>query len=118
MEIAWPDRRSDVLNALDALASGPPPLTSDGSDPRWPDLTNAVHWLVDDTWWDHNNPRESIGKVLRNDNEAHAVEQVVKVVVTVSERQGSTASDAQWFGDPDWPEVRKLAAQAAAMLRA
>ena len=118
MEIAWPDRRSDVLNALDALASEPPTLTSDGSAPRWPDLTNSVHWLVDDTWWDLNNPRKSIGTVLRDDNEADAVDQVVKLIVTISERQGPTASDAQWFGDTDWPQVRRLAAQAAATLRA
>jgi hypothetical protein len=118
MEIAWPDRRSDVLNALDVLASEPPPLTCDGSDPRWPDLNNSVHWLVDDTSWDHNDPRDSIGTLLRDDNEADAVEQVVQAIVTVSERQGPTASDAQWFGDKDWPQVRRLAAQAAATLRA
>jgi hypothetical protein len=118
MEIAWADRRSDVLNALDVLASEPPSLTSDQSDPRWPDLTNSVHWLVDDTSWDHNNPRESIGTLLRDDNEANAVEQLVNAIVTVSERQGPTASDAQWFRDTDWRQVRRLAAQAAATLRA
>jgi hypothetical protein len=118
MEIAWPDRRSDVLNALDALASEPPTLTSDESDPRWPDLTNSVHWLVDDTSWDHDSPRDSIGTVLRDENEADAVEHVVKVLVTVSERQGATAADAQWYADADWPEVRRLAARAAATLRA
>ena len=77
-----------------------------------------MHWLVDDTSWDRTNPRESIGTLLRDDNEAIAVEQVVKVIVTVSERQGATASDAQWFGDADWPQVRMLAAKAAATLRA
>lgn len=27
---------------------------------RWPDLTNAIHWLIDDTWWDHQPAAEAL----------------------------------------------------------
>jgi hypothetical protein len=118
VRIAYPDRRGDVLNARDVLAAEPPSLTDDENDPRWPDLKNSVHWLVDDTFWDQFDPRDSIGTLLRDEIEAAAVEGFVKVIVTISERQGATATDAQWFGDANWPDVRRLATQAAATLRA
>lgn len=118
MDVEWPDRREDVLNALDTFAAEPPRLSDDELDPRWPDLKNAVHWLVDDTWWDHNDPRESVGTLLRSEAEAVAIEAVVAAVVEVSERQTPAAPAARWFGDPAWPRVRTLAAQAAARLRA
>ncbi len=36
MDVEWPDRRADVLNGLDLLASEPPTLTAEGHDPLWP----------------------------------------------------------------------------------
>lgn len=117
MGIAFPDRRQDLLNALGLLAADVPELDGDGWDTtRWPDLTAAVHWLVDDTAWDVHDPVESIGTVLHNDVEADAVRAVVTAVVAVSDRQGATAPDASWYGDQTWPEVRRLATQALASL--
>jgi hypothetical protein len=78
-------------------------------------LDNAVHWVVDDTWWDERDPLASIGEILRDAEEAEAVRRVVAEVVGVSSRQSS--ADADWFGDPRWPEVRESAAEAAALLR-
>jgi len=118
MDVEWPDRRADVLNGLDLLASEPPTLTADGRDPRWPDLRNAVHWVVDDTWWDQRDPHESIGTLLRNADEAEAVGDVVAAVVTVSERVQAGSTDAVWFADTHWPAVRESAAKAAGLLRA
>lgn len=59
--LEWPDRREDVLAGLECLAAEPPRLSGSDADPRWPDVTNAIHWLVDDTWWDTTDPSESIG---------------------------------------------------------
>jgi hypothetical protein len=106
----------DVLNALDTLAADPPELV-DGRDQRWPALGDAVHWLVDDTWWDHRNPSESVGTILRTEQEAAAVGRVVAAVVAVSERQGPAAPDADWFSDEAWAEVQSTAQEAAAALR-
>lgn len=117
VDVQWPDRRADVLNGLDALAEEPPRLADDELDPRWPDIGNAIAWVVDDTWWDHHDPREDIGLLLRDEREAEAVEQVVRAVIAVAKRQvGRT--DASWFDDAEWPRVRDLAARAAAILRA
>lgn len=116
MNVAWPGRREDVLDALRLLAAEPPELDGTGRDARWPNLTDAVHWLVDDTAWDFHDPRESIGTILRNDREVDAVGAVVTAVCAVSDRQGPTAPDASWYGDRDWPDVRRLAADALASL--
>lgn len=117
MTVRCPDRRLDVLNALDTLAADPPEMV-DGADPRWPSVTDAVHWLVDDTWWDHDDPIESVGTLLRSEEEAAAVRRVVAAIVAVADRQRPTAPDAAWFGDEAWSQVRQAAREAAAALRA
>ncbi len=117
VSVTWPDRRADVISGLDTLASAPPVLQAGQSDPRWPDLTNAVHWVVDDTWWDSHDPADSVGLILRDDIEAAAVRAVVTLVVRVSERQGALAADALWFADPDWSAVRQLALTALELMQ-
>lgn len=116
MDVAYPGRRKDVLHALELLAADIPELDETGNDTSWPNLTAAVHWLVDDTWWDLHDPAGSIGTILHDDAEAGAIRAVVAAVVTVSERQGPAAADARWYGDRSWPEVRRLAAAALACL--
>lgn len=110
MGVEWPDRRGDVLNALDILAS-PDPST------EWPTLTEAVHWLVDDTFWDVRDPEEDIGALLVDEHETQAVRSVARAVAAVSERHGPTAPDQTWLDDSTWPMVRKFAARAATAMR-
>lgn len=110
MGVEWPDRRGDVLNALGILASPNPSA-------EWPTLTDALHWLVDDTFWDVRDPAEDIGALLVDEHEAAAVRLVVRALVAVSERQGSTATDQTWLNDSGWPMVRKLAKRAEIMMR-
>jgi hypothetical protein len=50
-----PDCGADLIGALDALMTLTPQTLE-----RWPGLTEAVHWLVDDTWWDERDMAESI----------------------------------------------------------
>ncbi|KFU77260.1 hypothetical protein SAMN04489729_0575 [Amycolatopsis lurida] len=116
MDVAWPERREDVLNALRVLSAAPPALDDAGGDTRWPDLTNAVHWLADDTSWDLVDPVTSIGTILRDSQESDVIREVVAAVVAVSDRQGSLSSDAAWFGDSGWSEVRRLATKALTCL--
>lgn len=109
-------QRQDVLAGLEALAAEPQ-VDETGRDPRWPDPTNAVHWVVDDTWWDHSDPRESIGTVLVSEEEAEAVHRVVALIAEVSDRQGPQAPDAAWYLDPAWSQVRAAANRAVALFR-
>lgn len=92
MHVAWPGRCEDVLAALEVLAAEQPELDGSGWDPRWPNLTEAVHWLVDDTFWDVHDPGASIGTILRDEREADAVREVGNAVVSVSDRQGRAGS--------------------------
>jgi hypothetical protein len=119
VEIEWPNRRAGVIEALDVLESDPATLLTrspDGVLP-YPSLTDAVHWLVDDTSWDHHDPSESVGTILSNLEEADAITSVVKAIVRISGRQGATASDAVWLADSEWQVVRESARVATELLR-
>jgi hypothetical protein len=105
--VRWPGRRLDVVEGLKTLAAEPPVLARWDDDPRWPDLTNAVHRVVDDTSWDHRDPAESIGTILRDVVEAEVAGALVRELVAVSGRAGDV--DRRWFDDDRWPEVRRLA---------
>ena len=116
MTVEWVDRRADVLAALDALGKLPG-AGYDVTRPPEPTLTDAVHWLVDDTWWDVRDLRQSIGTLLADVEEAEAVEAVVRELVAVSERQGPGAPDRLWFDDIEWPRIRAAAKRAADVMR-
>jgi hypothetical protein len=116
MSVKWPDRRADVVDGLDILA-GKPVLDAAGEDQRRPDLTDAVNWVVDDTYWDARDPADSIGLLLVNQDEAQALAEVAESVVIISNRAGAGAADASWCADPAWPNLQKAAAEAAALLR-
>lgn len=114
-QVELPDRRLDVIESLKVLASDVSRLDS-GRDTRWPDLTNAVHWLVDDTVWDHYDPAESIGVLLRSEAEAAAIRLVVASVVIVSETVGADISDRSWFESDEWPRVQELSRSALLLM--
>jgi hypothetical protein len=106
-----------VIQALALLASGPPTNAPKGFDDRWPDLTNAIHWLVDDTWWDQHDPAESLGDLLRDDTEVEAINAVLVPLLEVLNRLGSSAPDYRYFSDEHWGDVRKQARIAVELLR-
>ena len=108
---AW-SQRADVKEALRLLAD-PVPALDDGHDVRWPNLTDAIHWLIDDTGWDESKPGLDVGRrILRTTEEATVVSDLVAAVMIVHDRQGPTAPDAAWFSDAEWPSVQELARSA------
>lgn len=115
MDVEWPWQRDDVLAGLEVLAGEPQHGWGHGGTL----LEGAVHAVVDDTFWDQPqvDPARSVGTILRNEREADAVRAVVAAVGRVAARQGATSSDAAWFADREWPLVRRLAAEAAAVFR-
>jgi hypothetical protein len=56
--VAWPHWRADVIEALAILVTLQPP-----GPMSWPGLTEAVHWLVDDTFWDQTSPSRHVGTI-------------------------------------------------------
>lgn len=115
MSIAWPGRRADVVAGLEVLAAEPPPAAG-ARDRRWPPLTDAVHWVVDDTWWDQRPPADDIGTILRDRAEADALAAVVAVLVGVLDEVGPD-DDAAVFAHPRWAEVRRAAVAALDLVR-
>lgn len=103
--------RTDVENALALLVAGA------GDAPEWPTFTDAVHWLIDDTGWDHGPPSRSIGPILRDDAEAAALAVLVDRVCSVLDDLGPTAPAEACFADPRWPRVLELASEARALMR-
>jgi len=105
--IAWPDRRADIINALSVLATLRPHRTT-----SWPGLTEAVHWLVDDTFWDQHHPRNEIGTVLADADEATAITATLEPLSAILDELGPTAADDDYLTHPRWHEVTHAAADA------
>lgn len=55
--VQWPERRKDVLESLRALGDRDYQGQHWRSGEGWPDLTAAVHWLIDDTFIDQHGRR-------------------------------------------------------------
>jgi hypothetical protein len=85
MVVEWVDRRQDIIKALRVLAA------ADAAAPaRHPSLTDAVHWLIDDTWWDKHDPARDIGLLLTDADEAQAIKDVLKPLLPVLSDLGPT----------------------------
>lgn len=112
MTVQWQGRRGDVVNALETLAAPSPTLAPGENDSRSPALTDAVHWLVDDTLWDTQDPAQSVGLILEDEAEAESVRAVLKPLLAVLERQGPGAADSAYFHDVGWQAVQDCASSA------
>lgn len=53
--LKYPWQRIDFIDAIEWLATGTPTGGPTSEDAGWFDLTNVVHALVDDTWWDERH---------------------------------------------------------------
>jgi hypothetical protein len=93
-------QRLDVKEGLRVLGSSSEPPST------WPDLTNAIHWVVDDTWWDHRPPEASIPSILRNEYEALLIGDAVQKLLAVLDEVGPTAPEHEYTGHDAWPAVR------------
>jgi hypothetical protein len=103
-DIEWSARRGDVIAALDAMAA-----LEYGDVRPPPDLTGAIHWLVDDTWWDRRSPGDDIGRLLRTDREVAAIQITLEALLPVLEELGPDKPDDFYFRHPRWGHVRAAA---------
>jgi hypothetical protein len=106
-DLAWPDRRADVVAAQRRLADISP---SDAG--RWPDLANVVHWLVDDTSWDDRPSAQDIGLLLDDKAEAGAISVTVTALLEVLQDLGPVRPDEEYLHHARWPTVSAAAARA------
>ncbi|MFI7419551.1 hypothetical protein [Nonomuraea sp. NPDC049684] len=110
--VQWPERRKDVLESLRALSD------REYQDRHWrsgkgsPDLTAAVHWLIDDTFIDQHAARALIPHLLIDHREAELVQAVVDALLQVLDHLGPTAPDNAYLDHPGWINVLNSAGAA------
>ena len=112
MTVKRPGPRQAGINALTVLAAPAPALTPDAMDPRAWNLTESVHALVDDTFWDMRDPADDVGSILSDMGEVEAIRAAVSALRAIADRQGPDATDLQWFTDSKWQSVQTSAASA------
>ncbi|MEU6073881.1 hypothetical protein [Micromonospora sp. NPDC047074] len=61
-------------------------------------LTEAVHWLIDDTFWDQRHPRHDIGTILASTSEADAIAATLEPLIAILDELGPTAPASTWSG--------------------
>ena len=104
MAVEWAGRRQDIIEALRVFAA-----PDAAASARYPSLTDAVHWLIDDTWWDQRDPAGDIGLLLNDVAEAQAIKDVLEPALSVLRDLGPTALDAAYVRHPRWSEVAAAA---------
>ncbi|NUW45953.1 SCO4402 family protein [Nonomuraea rhodomycinica] len=107
-----PERREDVLEALRALGDREYQDQHWRSGKGWPDLTAAVHWLIDDTFIDMNGARSLIPRLFLDEREADLVQMVVDALLRVLDALGPTAPDDAYLDHPEWINVLNSAGAA------
>ncbi|NUW31587.1 hypothetical protein HTZ77_09130 [Nonomuraea sp. SMC257] len=113
-QVRWPERREDVLEALRALGDRDHQDLHWRSGKGWPDLTAAVHWLIDDTFIDQHGARALIPHLFLDQREADLVQTVVDALLHVLDDLGPTAPDKAYLDHPEW--INALDAAGAAYL--
>jgi hypothetical protein len=113
-ELKFPEMRQNFIGGLEIFTEEPPYPRG-----QFPDLTNAVHWFIDDTFWDVHPASDDIGMTLWNGAEAEAVSIVVSGVLAILEDVGgATSKDSKYFKHRRAPAVRAAARDALDLLLA
>ncbi len=107
--VKYPELRENIINALQFFSAETKPS-------EWPDFTNAVHWFVDDTFWDQHSPDEDVGIVLRNQGEANAINAVLIPLLVILNELGPIGIDGDYYSHPLWIDVRNASTKAVDLL--
>ncbi|MFI7452203.1 hypothetical protein ACIBQX_32230 [Nonomuraea sp. NPDC049714] len=112
LRLKWPERREDVLEALRALGDRDYQDQHWRSGKGWPDLTSAVHWLIDDTFIDQHGARALIPHLFLDQREADLVQVVADALLLVLDDLGPTAPDNAYLDHRGWTNVLNSAGAA------
>jgi hypothetical protein len=106
--------RQNFIGGLEILTEEPPYPSG-----QLPHLTNAIHWFIDDTFWDVHPARDDIGWTLWNEAEAEAVSIVVLGILAIlKDVGGPNSKDSRYFKHRQAPVVREAAKAALELLLA
>jgi hypothetical protein len=109
--LKYPDWRENIVAGLEFFAS------RTFASQEWPDVTNAVHWIIDDTSWDKHPPRDDLGILIWNDEEATAVHAVVRLLLACLDEMTSDVPDFVYFAHPRAAAVRAASKSAVFLMR-
>jgi len=115
-EVSLSSSRAALIDALDLLSDRTLHSKWRSGEQTWPGLTEAVHWLIDDTWLDKRPAASLVPEVLTDSAEAAAVEAAVSSLLVVLDDLGSTCPDGQYLEHGGWPTVIETSASALALL--
>lgn len=117
-EVEWPDWRSDVIEALRALADEELHVVWRNREPSTPSLTDAVHWLIDDSWFDTKSATSMVGRLFADEREAAGVDAAVSTLLVILDEVGPVQPDRAYLDHPNWQDVVSTSRAALAILTA
>lgn len=107
-ELEYPTMRDELISYLEGLSSADYQyrawVSRSDSDIAYDEFNYAVHFLYDDTDL-ATDPRSWIGIVLRGENEARAISDVVKSIDKVFDKYGTCLADEDYLTKPEWADV-------------
>lgn len=86
------------------------------SEATSPSLTDAVHWLIDDTRLDTKSAVTLVPELFISNTEAAAVDAAVEALLAVLENLGPTQPDLKYVEHNGWARVVDCSADALAIL--
>lgn len=116
--VSLPGQRGDIRNALWLLSDRELHDMWRAGESTSSSLTDAVHWLVDDTWLDTRPAADLVPDVLRSNAEADALDLVVALLLRILDELGGVAPVTEYVESNRWPAVVEAAAAAQLTLSA
>ncbi|GAB3511062.1 SCO4402 family protein [Amycolatopsis cihanbeyliensis] len=121
-QVRFPGMRTVVVEAVEHLADAEYQqqvwVRKEHPHEQMPYTTDdAVHALYDDTSV-FEEPEHAVGNVLRNKEEAEALQPLKRALDTVFDELGTDLDDAEYATAPQWAVVVATARSALAVLRA
>lgn len=116
--IAMPWKRQEMISLLDELSDEGEQVrlwVMHGSYPDSSGIDDVFHFFFDDTELG-NDVNSEVGNILKNQDEAVAVDSVCKALDQLLTRSGDVSS-AMFMADPAWPSLMHLARTALTVLR-
>ena len=115
-DVARDSQRADVIEALRVLSDSDHQARWLRGEATSPSLTDAVHWLVDDTWLDTKSAIALVPDVFADAEEAAAVDAAVTALIIVLDALGPMQPDREYLEHPGWRDVVSASRQALALL--
>jgi hypothetical protein len=83
---------------------------------RFGSFGEVIHALFDDSGFD-NGTRNSIGRLLFDEEEADGITGVMGLIDNLFAKYGKRLSDAEYIAKPEWPAIMEAAREALEIMK-